>query len=292
MIPLIDADILLHELGWSGQFKDKESGEEILLDFEFVAEMLDEKIKLICLDVDATEPPILFITDSEWLNKQTNRLRKWKGEPEKPFFKGFRYGIAVTKPYKGTRNNPKPFHFYNIIAYLMANYNVIISEDGYEADDMMTMMQYGREDTIICSRDKDLRICPGWHFSWECGQQRSIGPHFTDRIGSLNLVRKLDPEGKVKSTELKGYGLKFFYSQMLTGDVADNIPGLPKVGAVFAYDLLNPLTTEYQLYEVVKTVYIEKVGEGAKEYFMEQATLLWMAQEQYVPYKIPKKGTE
>jgi hypothetical protein len=80
VLPLIDADILLHEIGWSSQFKDKETGEEILFDFDKVAELLDEKVKLICEDVGANQPPILFLTNSERLAARVNRERKWTGE--------------------------------------------------------------------------------------------------------------------------------------------------------------------------------------------------------------------
>jgi hypothetical protein len=293
MTPLIDGDILLHELGWSGEFKDKDTGESVLLDFKLVAEMLDKKIELICQDVGATTPPIIYITDSEKLTALINREGRWLGKPLRVYTPNFRYAVAKTQPYKGNRNNPKPFHFYNIIAYLRFNYDVRISENGYEADDMIVMEQMRRDDTIICSRDKDLRIAPGLHFSWECGKQPSIGPHFTDRIGELSLVRKLDAKGKVESTELKGYGLKFFYSQMLTGDTADHIPGLSRVGAVAAYNLLNELSSEEEIYEAVKAAYIDKMGDEAKDYFLEQANLLWMIQEvgqHYKPFKKEKHG--
>jgi 5'-3' exonuclease len=136
-------------------------------------------------------------------------------------------------------------------------------------------------DTIICSRDKDLRICPGWHFSWECGQQKAIGPTHTDRLGFLSEK----PNG-----DTIGYGLKFFFYQMLVGDTADNIPGLPKVGDAGAVKLLKDLNTEVELYQAVKNAYIEKMGEAAKEYFKEQSSLLWMVQEKGVGYKPPKKG--
>jgi nitrogen fixation-related uncharacterized protein len=43
MKALIDGDILLHEISWSGQFKDKETGEEVLLDDEHVAKLLHQK---------------------------------------------------------------------------------------------------------------------------------------------------------------------------------------------------------------------------------------------------------
>ena len=273
MTPLIDADVLLHELGWSGEFKDRETGEEILFDFDRVQELLDEKIQLICLETEADTAPLMFISDSEWLAKQEKR----------EFVPNFRYERAVTKPYKGTRKNPKPFHFYNILAYLRGNYNVIVARDGYEADDEIAIYQYrhwssGKNNTIICSRDKDLRICPGNHYSWECGSQASIGPVEVDRVGYL--VR--DEEAR----KTYGFGLAFFFYQMLVGDAVDNIPGLPGCGDVSARKILEGATTERDYYERVRQAYKEKLGDGAKEYFLEQRDLLWIVQERGKPYRV------
>lgn len=264
----------------------------MLFPFEKVQELLDEKIRGICYDVEATEPPLLFLTNSPEVTEIVNRSMRFSDEEKCKFVPNFRYKVAVTKPYKGTRKNPKPFHFYNIVNHLLANYDVVVSRGGLEADDMMCLHQTREDDTIICSRDKDLRICPGWHFSWECGGQRAVGPHYTDRIGSLELLVKESTNqttGKVTQTkQLKGYGLKFFFAQMLTGDTADNIPGLPKVGDVAAYNLINTLQTEQEMYEAVKALYKEKMGVGAKTYFLEQMELLWMKQTDKPLYKFKK----
>jgi 5'-3' exonuclease len=192
------------------------------------------------------------------------------------FTPNFRYEVAVTKPYKGTRKNPKPFHFYNIMVYLLAEYDTRVARKGVEADDAMCIHQTSKEDTIICSRDKDLRMCPGWHYTWECGLQRAIGPHFTDEIGTLYKNTK---------GEVIGYGLKFFFYQMLVGDSADNIPGLPRAGKAAAFTALADLTTEDELFAAVTTMYKEKLGEGAGPYFREQADLLWMQQADKLKYK-------
>lgn len=280
MTPLIDADILLHELGWSGEFKDKDTGEIVLFPFERVAELLDEKIRLICEDVRATTEPVLFITSSEWLTEQINKEKDRSGEEHINFSPVFRYEIAKTRPYKGTRNNPKPFHFYNLITYMRAKYNVVVSTDGLEADDMMGIAQCSafEDSTIICSRDKDLRMIPGWHFSWECGGQKAIGPNFTDRIGGLFK----------EGDKLLGYGLKFFYYQMLTGDPVDTVPGLPGIGPAKAFELLKDLRTEEDIFKAVKNKYIEVMGkEIAKDYFLEQANLLWIKQKKDKGYVIP-----
>ena len=278
MTPLIDGDILLHELGWSGEFKDKETNERVLFNFEHVAELLDKKIQLIGVEVDATTDPLIFITNSEKIAQRRKRFNSTV-----PDFKPvFRYAIAETKPYKGNRKNPKPFHFDNIITHLDTNYDLVISEDGYEADDMMCMRQYstapGFEETIICSRDKDLRICPGWHYSWECGAQRSIGPVYTSAFGSLEKVGK----------KVLGYGKLFFYYQTLVGDSADHIPGCPGMGEAKAFNLLKDCSSEEEAFKLVKNEYLNVYGKKqAKERFLEQANLLWMVMEKGVGYEIP-----
>lgn len=277
MQPLIDGDILLHEIGWSAEFKDKDTGEKLLLDAEWAEDLLHKKIKGICDDVGGTLPPIIFFSDSEWLSKKLNR----------PYVRGFRYDVAKSKPYKGNRLNPKPFHFYNLLAIMLSDYKCIISENGEEADDVICYTQAeavrtsSEVTTIICSRDKDVRICPGWHFSWECGSQRAIGPVETDEIGWLE---------KREDGSVIGYGLSFFYYQMLVGDTADHIPGLPKFGTAKAYVLLGELKTAEQLYETVKTAYKENMGSVAKEYFMEQADLLWMRYNKERKYVIPNSN--
>lgn len=279
MKPLIDGDILLHEIGWSGEFKDKDTEEEVLFDFNKVIEILEDKIRLICGEVGATQPPTIYLTNSPTLNDQLNMFKRWQGEPEQEYVPNFRYEVAKTKPYKGTRKNPKPFHFYNLTHYILSRYDTIVSDSGLEADDMVCIDQ--TEDTIICSRDKDLNICPGWHYSWECGKQRSTGPVYTDKIGWLELT-----EGKSK--KVVGYGLSFFYYQMLVGDSADNIPGLKGWGLVGAYNLLHDLKTEEELFKAVKQAYLDTLGKDeAKDYFLEQANLLWMIQEKGKSFELP-----
>lgn len=275
MKPLIDGDILRYEVGFMAHIKD-EAGEPALLDFDRVVELLHKRIDLICAEVDATVSPTIYLTEDSIIRKQINRERRLNDLPELEEEKNFREAVAVTKPYKGTRKAEKPFHFANLTVYLLENFDCHISR-GVEADDSMGLEQYmcwncqvGPEPTIICSRDKDLRMIPGWHYSWECGKQPSIGPVETNFIGWLEKK----PDGKVI-----GYGIKFFYYQMLVGDTVDNIPGAPGVGPVKAFNLLDPLTDDRVMYEAVRELYKEVVGEGWKEYLQEQANLLWIVRE-------------
>lgn len=270
MKPLIDGDILLHEIGWSSEFKDKKTKEPILLDADHACDLLKEKIKGICYDVEATEPPIIFLSDSEWLAKKQGR----------DFVKGFRYDVAKTQPYKGNRTNPKPFHFYNLIAEMLFEYEHVVAVNGLEADDVLCQYQYEHKNTILCSRDKDVRICPGLHFSWECGAQRAIGPVETDVVGFLS---------KKDNGDVIGYGTAFFYYQMLVGDSADHVPGLPGYGTVKAFQLLNETKSTKEQYNTVRDLYKQSFKEEAKSRFFEQANLLWMRYNKEDNYEFKRR---
>jgi 5'-3' exonuclease len=147
-----------------------------------------------------------------------------------------------------------------------------------EADDLICIdlyhdwFIYKDETTIACTRDKDLRMCPGMHYGWKCGKQEQFGPIFVDELGHLELS-----QGSPK--KLKGTGLKFFYAQLITGDVVDNIPGLPKRGPAFAYKLLSECRSEVECFKAVKQAYEEVFGEVWENALREQTDLLWMIRE-------------
>ena len=243
MRPLLDADILLYEVGVIG---DKEDGPT---SFDYVAEILDGKILEICEAAQATEPPVLYLTGKN----------------------NFREEIAVTKVYKGNRKDAKPYHYQNLRVYMHNQYEVRV-QDGLEADDLLSIDQtYAPPNsTIICTRDKDLRMIPGWHYGWECGGQREYGPVLVDHWGRIELDRSR------KAPKLVGTGMMFFYAQLLMGDPVDNIPGVPLVGPKKAYEILTR-EDDRSLYEKVRDVYTSK--NLTDEYFMEQANLLWMVRE-------------
>lgn len=291
MLALIDADVLRYEIGFGSQFTDEESGEPVSRDYEFATSLMDEKIRIIKYDTEA-EDALLFLTNDTVTHRMKNRQRKRNGLKPKEFIPNFRFDIATTKPYKGQRKKAKPLHYDNLTAYLLENYNVYTEDTGLEADDAMCIIQSQRlreGDTIICSRDKDLRICEGNHYSWECGRANAIGPVHTDKLGSLKLSEN--------RKSIKGYGLRFFYSQLLTGDVVDNIPGLPGCGPVAAYEILGTATSEVGMSRKIHEVYEEKIGNDYEDYLREQVNLLWMVQEldeegRPVMYKFPEGEEE
>ncbi len=157
---------------------------------------------------------------------------------------------------------------------MIGKYNAIVV-DGIEADDAICIKQteHGAKypGTVICTRDKDLRQCPGMHYGWELGNQPSFGPKLVDEFGQINLVK----EGK----EIKGYGGIFFYAQLITGDTVDSIPGLPKGGPKKAWDLLGNVKTLDDAEEAVVGAYRASYGDSWYEELMEQAHLLYMIRE-------------
>jgi len=159
----------------------------------------------------------------------------------------FRDEVAVTKPYKGK-----------------------------EADDAMSieqMKEWGTVNatTVICTRDKDLRMIPGWHYGWEHGLQPEFFKQWVDEFGTL--------EYNSDKNKITGTGMLFFYSQLITGDTVDNIPGLPKKGPKAAWVALQEATTEREAFESCVELYKEVMGDDWETYLLEMGQLLWMCRE-------------
>ena len=161
----------------------------------------------------------------------------------------FRFDIAKSFPYKGNRKDTeKPIHLYATREHLIDSYSAIVSE-GEEADDLIskraTSLDYN---CVVASIDKDMLQLPCWHFNF-----------------GRNEWSKVD----------EFEGLKFFYSQILTGDRADNIIGLYKVGPVKAEKLLQDCNTEDDLWEAVLKAY-----DGDLDRVVENARLLWLRRQE------------
>ena len=249
MKPLVDADILAYEIGFAAEAAYKENGG--IPPFSYVEEMLEMRINNILGAVGATEPATFYFTGGN----------------------NFRYHIAKRQPYKD-RPSLKPWHYKNIKTHMMCVYDCIVT-DGIEADDAIGIAQTKAleegYDTIICTRDKDLRAIPGWHYGWELGNQPSFGPRLVDAFGQISLSND--------RKSLKGEGLVFFYSQCLTGDRVDSIPGLGGIGPVKAFEILKDTKTPDEAFKAVLESYRAVYGDAAEEELLEQGRLLWMTRE-------------
>jgi hypothetical protein len=180
----------------------------------------------------------------------------------------FRNGVATIKGYKETRKgNVKPVHYAHIREYIEQEHPTTMS-DGAEADDYLAFTQYpqylkAREskkkvdcESVICTIDKDLRTVPGHHY---------------------NIVKqKLDWVSPKDAN-------RFFATQLLTGDNADNIPGISflsegkkRIGPKTALKIIEGCNTIPDLDRAVRDTYAEYVAGDWKAALQEIGTLLWM----------------
>lgn len=243
--PLLDADVLIYEAGFAAESGWDEEGHP---PFDYAANQLDTRIANICAMVGATAPPILFLTGK----------------------KNFRNDIAKRKKYKDRASN-KPYHYKNLTAYIKGKYDFRITE-GLEADDLMAIEQTLRpNETIICTRDKDLRSVPGWFYCWELGKQASFGPFLIEGFGNIELVSN--------RKKIEGWGEKFFYAQCLLGDKVDSIPGLDGCGPVGAFEILEATTTPEEAFKAVLEAYRGSYGDNAEDELLEQGRLLHMTRK-------------
>lgn len=154
----------------------------------------------------------------------------------------FRIARATVAPYKGQRTSEKNPWWGHIRDYILNMYDPVIAE-GNEADDLIIDYHKGEVETIICSRDKDLDTVPGWHYRWRCGQKQ--------------------PERRYYVSPKEAW--RFFYYQLLAGDVVDNIKGVHGVGPKKANTTLAGLSTKQEMLQAVRQVYIDIYGEGRDE---------------------------
>ena len=156
----------------------------------------------------------------------------------------FRTEVGKSAPYKGNRKSERPIHLNYVRDYLQEKYPCTMSE-GEEADDLIAIEATNLgPDTVIASIDKDFMQVPCRHYNFLKGQWVT--------------VEEFD-------------GLKFFYSQILTGDAVDNIIGLYRVGPKTAEKMLKDCKTEQELYKACVDAY-----DGDVDRVLENARLLWL----------------
>lgn len=228
MRALIDADIFPYEIGCATQ-EDKKTP----LEWPLVQWRVDQRIDQIL---------------------ETTGAESWQG-----YLTGkgnFRDEVGTILPYKGTRDRTeRPYWYSGIYNYLRDDRGCHII-DGMEADDALAIEHSDSGGaTIICSRDKDLRMVPGWHYTWPSWRQEEREPYY---------ISELD-------------GLRFFYTQLLTGDRADNIPGLYGVGSKSAMVLrVQKAETELEMFKEVKEQYELRFGSYWDMFMCENGRLLWL----------------
>jgi 5'-3' exonuclease len=167
----------------------------------------------------------------------------------------FRKSISTFEPYKGSRPDVKPAHLPAIREYLEKHWDAV-SVSHVEADDLIAIEASLSEidSFVIVTNDKDLDQIPGYHFNF--------------------------PKRHLYQMSVDGAD-KFLWSQMLTGDVVDNVIGIKGIGPVKAARLVEECSTLQGMQQIVYNEYIKKYGsvEGHKR-FSETYRLLRLLRTQ------------
>jgi len=130
------------------------------------------------------------------------------------------YRTDILESYKGNRKDTrKPMTLKPLKDWLIAEYDAVL-EEPYEADDLIGIAATTDTDTIIVSEDKDFLCVP-------C---KLYNPRHKDRGVVTVTLAAAD---------------HYFYSQVLTGDTADNYKGCPQVGPVKAEKILDKAEGDY-----------------------------------------------
>ncbi|QQO90790.1 exonuclease [Pseudomonas phage Bertil] len=188
-------------------------------------------------------------------------------------FKNQRGRVLASKPYQGNRSGKAKPSLLEPLRQAMAqpcnwlpDWNVYFHRD-IEADDAMIIQSHQlKEDGVIWSDDKDLRLTPYLWWDQELGIIDGSYP-----VGYLQ--EKFTPAGHQK---IVGRGIQFFWCQMLMGDEADNVKGIEKLdgklcGKAAAYLALKDFKTEAELSNFVVSAY-RAIGQNV----LAEAWMLWL----------------
>lgn len=188
--------------------------------------------------------------------------------------KGDRAVIAYTKPYQGQRKGRRPKNWQYLRDYMADGLAGPIKQwYDREADDGFGFISAQCHGDVIATRDKDMQMLPGLHLNWDTYELVDVKPD----VFGVELGGKM-------------YGHRWFWTQMLWGDGADNIPGLPKhpdfprgVGEVAAGKLLAFAHDDDSAAQAVAQAYKAHWGDEWADRYVEQASLLWIRRTQQAP---------
>ena len=171
------------------------------------------------------------------------------------YLSGENFRKTINPEYKANRvDQISPLYLQDAKEFLVSEWKAKIGH-GVEADDMLGINQ--TQDTVICSLDKDLRMIPGKHFSWQISGTKKDGSMWTKEAELFSVTEE--------------QGNKTFWKQMLIGDTSDNIFGVDGLGPVKSGKLIDGLETDQECFEVVFDKYKEDI-----QRFVMNAHCLWI----------------
>lgn len=157
---------------------------------------------------------------------------------------GNNFRKKIDPTYKANRKpESRPTYLHDAMKYFTKYWHAVVT-DGIEADDYIAINSNG--DSVVVSNDKDFNQLGVPIYNWTKG----------------DLFLPEDP-------------MYYWYSQLLTGDAADNVVGIRGIGPVKAEKALKHLTNEERLLKV-QEFYQQEFGDGWYVKFDINARLLWL----------------
>jgi len=159
--------------------------------------------------------------------------------------------------YKKNRDaSHKPQWYNEMRSYLLTKHPSFECTDGLEADDWLGIYSWKNSTSdkrvVIASKDKDLDMIAGLHYNWSKSKEHL---------------------GVYEITAMEG--LRWFYTQMLTGDATDNIPGIYKLfGRKATRKVLSPIEELDTIDELAE--YVLSQYDNNLELFLKNGELLWI----------------
>lgn len=183
----------------------------------------------------------------------------------------FRYDVPIEPEYKHNRQGtPLPFGFQDCVKYCIDNWGAQLIT-GMEADDAIGIEASANPQGTIRISEKDLRMIPGWHFDISASFP---SPLYVTDPGHLIWCRR---NTIAQTGYVIGWGIKWFWFQMLVGDKADGVVGIPGMGDSKAFKLLSDAHT---LEAFEDLVYHEYERCALEDKYDQTKKLLWICRTQ------------
>jgi len=229
---------------------------------------IDGDIIVYAVGFAAGDDPLHFATHS--FRERTQYIMDGCGCTQAQLFLSGKtnYRHQFADDYKANRKDAaKPTHADALREFAVETLGAIVA-DGEEADDLLGIRAV-QDGWGIATIDKDLKGVPGWHYSWS-GKDEGVF-----------YVSEEEAD-------------RFFYTQLLTGDSTDNIPGLFKLTGKKALAKtkapIQEMTDVAEMYQYVHGVYAEALDDDPTDQLLTIGRLLWIRREPGQIWEAPWAG--
>jgi len=222
---LVDIDGMIYLAGYAGEQRsydtvmEDSAGNLHTMRFDSVSDIkffLDSNKDFEMIDKELCITPLPVEYSLRVVKNKLTEIQSRYGKNMRVYVKGngvnFRDVVYTVQKYKGNRKTAKPYHYDSIVDYMITYWDAI-TVDGKEVDDQLALdAKESSKPVVICSPDKDLDQIPGLHWNYTKAVEYEVDPEEAQR---------------------------FFWEQCLSGDNADNILGVWKIGQKTAQKMVD-----------------------------------------------------